>query len=656
MCGICGMVGKSDKILLQAMCDVLVHRGPDGEGQYLEDQVAIGMRRLAVIDLETGDQPMTNEDQSLRIVYNGEIYNYRELRDTLEKKKYLFKTQSDTEVILHAYKEYGPECLHQFNGMFAFAIWDKRKQELFMARDRVGIKPLYYWDNGGYLLFGSEIKAILQDRTFERRVNKTALFNNLHRLFVPGTSTMFEGIRRLEPGHYAFYRKGRLEIRKYWDFSFKSHDTKSIEEYCELIYEQLKQAVSRRMIADVPVGAFLSGGVDSSGIVGFMSTVSDTPVKTFSLGFEENEDEDEGNEVFNELPYARKVAEYFNTEHHEFIINAKDILQELPYLIWHFDEPYSGSLPQYYISKLAREHVTVALGGLGGDELFGNYGRGYLLQRQIGARAWRYRRFPAYVRNCTDTIFNGINWFSNACFSVPYSNRITDFYGRASNVGTAYVQSGATFQDLAYDNGQILNNDFLSHLSKEETIQCLFEQNIEKVNSKNILDTAFYLDARSQLVNEYLNYTDTLSMASSLEARVPFLDHELIESVLTIPADVRSQQGDLKYLLKNVIGRLMPRELFDRPKGGFALPYGTWLRNELQDLIYDCLSTKQIKERGYFNPSPIVQMVNEHMSGKMNHTYRIWTLLMMEIWHRIYLDNYCYNRNDIELLHLNKIF
>jgi len=222
MCGICGMVGKSDRNLLQAMCDVLVHRGPDGEGQYLEDQVAIGMRRLAVIDLETGDQPMTNEDQSLRIVYNGEIYNYRELRDTLEKKKYLFKTQSDTEVILHAYKEYGPECLHQFNGMFAFAIWDKRKQELFMARDRVGIKPLYYWDNGSYLLFGSEIKAILQDRIFERRVNKTALFNNLHRLFVPGTSTMFEGIRRLEPGHYAFYRKGRLEIRKYWDFSFKS--------------------------------------------------------------------------------------------------------------------------------------------------------------------------------------------------------------------------------------------------------------------------------------------------------------------------------------------------------------------------------------------------------------------------------------------------
>ena len=643
------MVGKSDEGLLQAMCNVLEHRGPDGEGQYVEDQVAIGMRRLAVIDLETGDQPMTNENQSLWIVHNGEIYNYRELRNTLENKGYLFKTQSDTEVILHAYEEYGPECLHQFNGMFAFAIWDNRKKKLFMARDRLGIKPFYYWNNGHYLLFGSEIKAILQDRNFDRQINKTALFNNLHRLFVPGTDTMFDGIKRLAPGHYAFYRKGRLEIRKYWDFSFKTHDTKSVEEYCELIHEQLRQAVHRRMIADVPLGAFLSGGVDSSGIVGFMSTISDAPVKTFSLGFEEIEDG--VSEVFNELPYARKVAEYFNTEHHEFIINVKDILQELPYLIWHFDEPYSGSLPQYYISKLAREYVTVALGGLGGDELFGDYGRGYLLQKQIGTRAWKYRHLPAYIRNCTDTIFNGINWFSNAYFSIPYSNKVTDFYSRASNVGTAYVQLGATFSDLAHDNGQILDNDFLAQLSKEETIQCLFERNIDKVNSRNILDIAFYLDAKSQLVNEYLNYTDTLSMASSLEARVPFLDHELIESVLRIPAEVRSQQGNLKYLLKKVIDRLMPRELFDRPKGGFALPYGTWLRNELHDLVYDCLSTKQIKGRGYFNSSTIVQMVSEHMSSKVNHTYQIWTLLMLEIWHRIYIDSHCYSKAQISTLY-----
>lgn len=642
------MVGKSDEGLLQAMCDVLIHRGPDGEGKYVEDQVAIGMRRLEVIDLETGDQPMTNEDQSLWIVHNGEIYNYRELRHTLKNKGYLFKTQSDTEVILHAYEEYGPECLHQFNGMFAFAIWDNRKKKLFMARDRMGIKPFYYWDNGHYLLFGSEIKAILQDRTFERRVNKTALFNNLHRLFVPGTDTMFDGIKRLAPGHYAFYRNGRLDIHKYWDFSFKTHDIKSVEEYCDLIHEQLKQAVHRRMIADVPLGAFLSGGVDSSGIVGFMSTVSDAPVKTFSLGFEEIEDG--ASEVFNELPYARKVAEYFNTEHHEFIINAKDILQELPYLIWHFDEPYSGSLPQYYISKLAREYVTVALGGLGGDELFGDYGRGYLLQKQIGTRAWKYRRLPAYIRNFTDAIFNGITWFSNSGFSIPFSNRVTDFCSRASNVGTAYVQSSATFSDLAHDNGQILNNDFLSQCFKDGKIQSIFEQYVDKVNSKNILDVAFYLDAKSQLANEYLNYTDTLSMASSLEARVPYLDHELIESVLIIPADVRSQGGNLKYLLKKVIGRLMPRELFDRPKGGFALPYGTWLRNELHDLVYDCLSTEQIQERGYFNSSTIVQMVNEHMSGKVNHTYRIWTLLMVELWHRIYIDSHCYSKAEVSTI------
>jgi len=456
MCGICGMVGKSDEGLLQAMCDVLEHRGPDGEGKYVDKMVAMGMRRLAVIDLETGDQPMTNEDQSLWVIFNGEIYNFRELRHILFKKGHRFQTQSDTEVILLAYEEFGPQCLRYFNGMFAIAIWDTKKQELFLARDRVGIKPLYYWDNGRYLLFGSEIKAILQDKNFERKVNNTALFNNLHRLFIPGTDTIFEGVKRFPPGYYAFYRKGKFELHQYWDF-FSTPQLKSSEnEYCDMIYEQLKEAVRRRMIADVPLGVFLSGGVDSSGIVGFMSTVSDAPVKTFSLGFEEIEDDVS---VFNELPFARKVAEYFNTEHHEFIINVNDLLQELPYLIWHFDEPYSGALPQYFISKLAREYVTVALGGLGGDELFGNYGRGYSLQRQIGARAWRYRCLPGYVRNCANPIFNGIKWFSNAFYSN--SHRIADFYDRASNVGTTYVQSGATFSDLAHDNGQILNNDFL---------------------------------------------------------------------------------------------------------------------------------------------------------------------------------------------------
>lgn len=645
MCGICGMVGKSDKTLIKAMCNVLVHRGPDGEGEYIDENVAIGIRRLAVIDLETGDQPISNEDKTLWIVHNGEIYNFIELRDMLEKRGHEFQTQSDTEVIIHAYEEFGASCPQHFNGMFAFAIWDTQKRELFMARDRVGIKPFYYWDNGCYLLFGSEIKAILQDKNFDRQINKTALYNQMHRLFVPGSDTMFVGIKRLAPGHYAYYRKGRLEIHKYWDFSFAPKYIGTEKEYCDMIYEQLKKAVRRRMISDVPLGAFLSGGVDSSGIVGFMSQLSNGPVKTFSLGFREVEEG--ASEVFNELPYARKVAEHLGTEHHEFVINASDILHELPRLIWHFDEPYSGSLPQYFISKLAREHVTVALGGLGGDELFGDYGRGYRLAKQIGKRAWAYRCLPVVLRVFTDRVLKISEWFTEFSLAGSYARRAADFYSRATGVDTAYVQSGATFPEVARGDGQILSKNFLVSISEEESIHRIFEQYVDAVNSRSLLDVAFYLDAKTQLVNEYLNYTDILSMASSLEARVPFLDHELIAAVLSIPASQRSQADDLKYLLKRVVGRLVPRKLFERHKGGFSLPYGTWLRNELRDMLYNCLSPEQIRARGYFESAEVIRIVDEHISGQANHTYRLWTLLMLELWHRMYLDSHCYTEAEV---------
>lgn len=641
MCGICGQVGLSDRKLIQTMCDSLIHRGPDGEGQYVDGNVAIGMRRLAIIDLVTGDQPISNEDGSLWIVFNGEIYNYRELGERLKEKGHTFKTKSDTEVILHAYEEYGVGCLKYLNGMFAFAIWDVRKRELFLVRDRVGIKPLYYWEGPGYLLFGSEIKAILQDPRFKRQINFTALYNYLSRLFVPGDDTMFQGIKLLPPGHFLKYKNGVLRIERYWqpDFSHKVYWTE--EDYCDRIYALLKESIKRQMIADVPLGVFLSGGVDSSGIVALMSEVSNQSVKTFSLGFEEDEDS-----LFSELPYAKAVAERFGTDHYEFVVKASDLIQELPRIIWHFDEPFAGALPQYFLSRLSRQYVKTALGGLGGDELFGSYGRSVRLEQAMNGSRWVsiYQNLPNLLRKViVESILD----------NIPNSGKMEKFRRRAEAVvyhaGMVYANYYCPFNDGL--KKELLQGWVLEKVDYTLTLDRLLQGYYDETNAQELMDKMMWVDMRSQLVNEYLHYTDILSMAWSLEMRVPYLDHELIEFVATIPSAFRSRPEETKYLLKKTLARILPPEVLYRKKGGFSLPYGSWLHNELRDSVHHALSPKRVKARGYFEADFVSGLMREYYEeGKAEHTYRLWSLLMFELWHQIYLDDHCYQEKDLKSL------
>ena len=644
MCGICGMVGISDRELLEDMCDSLVHRGPDDQGMYIDRDIAMGVRRLSIIDLAGGHQPISNEDNSLWIVFNGEIYNFEEIRAGLEKRGHRFKTKSDTEVIVHSYEEYGDDCVQHFNGMFAFAIWDQKRKELFIARDRVGIKPFFYWKNVNYLLFGSEIKTILQDRRFERRINFTALYNYLSRLFVAGSDTIFKGIKRLEPGHILKYKNGEIRTERYWEIDFSRKIRKSEPFYRDRIYELLKESVRRRLIADVPLGVFLSGGVDSSGIVALMSELCDHPVKTFSLG-----SVDEERDVFNELPFARMVADRFRTEHHEFIIKASDLIDELPQALWHFDEPYGGSFPHYFLSRLAREHVKVALGGLGGDELFGSYGRSVRIGNELGGKTLSYLKLSRSLRD------NIIERFVALCPSARLTDgfwrRLKDFTRRPSTIGKKY----ANLSECPYTDEvkkELCREMILEEVDDKSTLASLYQSLFEQANGSEFMDKMFYLDLKTQLVDEYLCYTDRLSMAHSLEMRVPYLDHEFIEFVVTIPSKLRSRPDSEKYLLKKTLSRLLPAEVIYRRKGGFSLPYGTWLRRELKDVVNDFLSVERIRTRGYFNPELVRSMVQSHLEGKRIYTYQIWNLLIFELWHQIYVDSHCYKKSDVSSLHI----
>lgn len=635
------MVGKSDRELLQAMCDSLVHRGPDDEGMYLDTYAAIGVRRLSIIDLETGHQPIPNENETMWVVNNGEIYNYKDIRSVLEKKGYKFRTNSDTEVIIHAYEEYGDDCVQQFNGDFAFAIWDVERKELFAARDRIGVKPFYYWQQGSVFLFGSEIKAILQDRSFNRRVNVSALYNYLSRLSVWGIDSIFEGIKRLPPGHTLRFKDGQLSIKRYWDFDFSNPLHLSEEEYAECIYESFCKAVKRRLIADVPLGAFLSGGVDSSSIVAVMSELSEHPVKTFSFGFEAR-----NTKIMNELHYAKRVADYFGTDHHEFVLDAKELIPLLPKLLWHFDEPFAGTLPQYFITDQANDYVKVALCGSGGDELFGDYGRSWWFRRYLDERALQYSNWPSWMKF---VFAKGTSLLPNVEIMGHYRKRANEMILKSDQRGTMYADGwDAIF--TTKEKATLCQPWMLEAACNGKTLADIFQDHFIASNASELMDQVFYVDMKTQLVDEYCYWTDFLSMASSVEARVPFLDHEFIELVISIPANVRSRKDDLKYLFRRALNDRLPEEIFTRPKGGLSLPLDDWLRNGLRSLSDDMLSKRQIQKRGYFNPDYVSKLLTEHVIGSKDHTYRIWVLMMFELWHRIYIDDHVYHKNEVRTL------
>ena len=623
MCGIAGFIAPpgadtaGHAEVLDRMCRVIAHRGPDDQGAVAAGGVALGMRRLSIIDLAGGHQPISGCGGRVSVVFNGEIYNFQELRPELEARGHHFHTHSDTETIVHAYEEWGAACVERLRGMFAFAIWDEGERTLFVARDRVGKKPLYYTlTPGGTLVFGSELKSLLEHPEVGRVLDFEALDAYLTFGYVPDPLCIFRGVEKLPPGHHLTFAGGRLAVRQYWDFDFAPAEGRRREEdYLEELRALLDEAVRIRLVADVPLGAFLSGGVDSSAVVGLMARASGRPVKTFSIGF--NEDS------YSELKYARVTAERFATEHHEFVVTP-DICHVVDELAWHFDEPFadSSAIPTYMVSKLAREHVTVALSGDGGDELFAGYTR-YVVDRRRGG----FARLPRLVRS---------GLMQPLSRRLPHGARGRNYlYNVALDPLDRYIDSVSTFTSLT--RPALYRDDFASQLGADGAAS-RFREYAARVATGNGVDPLLYLDSKTYLPGDILTKVDRMSMAVSLEARVPLLDHKLIEFVTRIPADLKLKGLTTKHIFKRAVRGLVPDEILDRPKQGFGVPISQWINAELRGRIRETLTEARARQRGYFEPDYLGLLLDEHERGRRDHSAQLWSLFMLELWHRTFMD------------------
>lgn len=628
MCGITGFVdlwstaetrdSHARAQLLDEMCQVIRHRGPDDQGVMLEEGVALGMRRLSIIDLSGGRQPISNEDGTVTIVFNGEIYNYRDLQTQLEAKGHHFATSSDTETIVHAYEEQGAGCVASLRGMFSFAIWDDREKKLFIARDRVGKKPLYYSvTRQGTFVFGSELKSLLQHPEVEREINPQALDAYFSLGYVPDPLTIFQNIEKLPPGHHLTFTNGRLTLERYWDFKYETNGNgHRAGDYLDELRELLEESVRLRLVSDVPLGAFLSGGIDSSTVVALMARNLDQPVKTFSIGFSEDS--------YDELKYARLTAQKFGTEHHEFVVTP-DICEVVDELAWHFDEPFadSSAIPTYVVSKLAREHVTVVLTGDGGDELFAGYTR--------------------YVTERKRRLFDLVPGMLKQGLMSPLSRRLPHgAWGRnyLHNVSLApvgrYLDSVSIFTGLNKD--LLYSDNFHELLGDREQMDSYFHELSANVCSDAALDSLLYIDSKTYLPGDILTKVDRASMAVSLEARVPLLDHKLIEFVTRIPAGLKMVGMETKHLFKQAVAELVPDEILNRPKQGFGVPIQQWINQQLRDRIRDTLNDQRTLQRGYISRNHIEVLLKEHERGRRDHSMALWSLLMLELWHRNFVD------------------
>ncbi len=620
MCGIAGIFdldrqfSKSD---LQAMCEVIRHRGPDGDGYYIDGAVGLGHRRLRIIDLEGGKQPMSNEDGTIWITFNGEIYNFKQLQKDLEGRGHYFHSHSDTEAIIHAYEEYGGNCVEHINGMFSFCIWDAKRERLFLARDRVGKKPLYYYFDGKKFIFASEIKSIIQNRNIPREMDLTALRDYLVYQYIPPPKTIFKGIKKLPPGHYMVIdNKLNLTVKRYWDLNFIPDHSIEEGEWIEGLREKLLVAVKRRLISDVPLGAFLSGGVDSSAVVSMMSQLMDQPVKTFSIGFEE--------EKFSEINYARIVANRFNTDHHEMIVKP-DAIELLPKLAWEFDEPFadSSAIPTYYVSKMAREHVTVILSGDGGDEPFAGY------RRYTFACHYQNRIdfIPGFLRRL---VFGGLSSL------VPHGMRGKGTLRHLSETLFERYRGFVTQDEPGYIDG-ILSGDVLREIGRENDND-YFLQYYNKFPKADYLTKIQYLDIMTYLPEDILVKVDRASMLNSLETRAPLLDHELLEYLAKIPSHLKVKNGETKYLLKKALEGILPEEILYRKKMGFGVPLVHWFKKDILEYTREILLSKQSIERGFFNRRYIETILQAHQHRGRDLSAKIWSLLFFENWCRVWLD------------------
>lgn len=627
MCGITGFVNSNSRAasraLLEQMNECIRHRGPDDDGFYLKENVALAMRRLSIIDIAHGKQPIHNQDKTKWIVYNGEIYNFQELREDLERRGHKFYTNCDTEIIVHLYDEYGADCVSFLRGMFAFAIWDETDKSLFLARDRVGKKPLLYsHQKSGDLIFGSEFRALLKHPDVSRTVDNSAIDDYLSYLCIPAPQTAFKEIRKLAPAHWLRWRDGAIETKRYWqpDFSrkIKIGEQDAIEETTRILRESTKL----RMISEVPLGAFLSGGVDSSAVVALMAQESSKPVKTFSIGFEEQD--------YSELKYARLVAEAVGAEYNEFIVKP-DALEVLPTLVEHYGEPYadSSAIPTYYVSKETRRFVTVALNGDGGDESFAGYER-YAAMRI----AEKYNRLPKILRK--SLIEKTVDLIPS---SEAKKSRLRDAKRFLKSAGLPKVERYFNLVS-AFDASakkDLYTPDFGQTVAENDSSE-LLENWFAKANGAGILDATLLADQMTYLPNDLLVKVDIASMANSLEARSPLLDHKVIEFAASLPENLKMRGFETKSLLKKVAARLVPRSVVYRRKMGFGVPIGKWFRSDMKDFLSGVLLAEKSLKRGVARPEMLEKYVREHTSGERDHAAKLWTLLMLELWFQRFID------------------
>jgi asparagine synthase (glutamine-hydrolysing) len=620
MCGIAGILSLNGRPVsfdeLHAMCSAMIHRGPDDEGLYLgrDKSVGLGMRRLSIIDLQTGRQPVHNEDGTVWVVFNGEIYNFRDLRRKLEQRGHVFSTATDTEVIVHLYEDFGPHCVEHLRGMFAFALWDERARSLLLARDRLGIKPLYYAEVGERLLFASELKAILQVPEVNRSLSWRAVNHLFTFLTTPPAESIIEGVRKLEPGHIFVASPGKdPQTERYWEVRFEPDYSRSEEDYAQELRERLEESVALHLVSDVPLGAFLSGGIDSSAVVATMARLAPGPVKTFSIGFPDRD--------FNELAYARLVAKRFGTDHHELILepNVVDILEDLA---WYLDEPFgdSSAIPTFMVSKLAADHVTVVLSGDGGDELFAGYDK-YLVEQ----RERRYRFVPRPFRRMLGAIGE----------LMHDGMRGRNFLRHMALDGAARYLDASTLFRLDQKK-RLFQPGALEMLMKSDPCPEAAEY-LAGMNG-HWLSALQYLDLKSYLPLDILTKVDRMSMTHSIEARVPLLDHKLVEFAATIPPELQLRSGTTKYIFKQAMRGILPDEIIDRPKHGFAIPLGRWFRGQLSAFIRELLLSETSRRRGIFNTAYIEQLVQRNEKGR-ELNFQLWTLISFELWCRTFLDS-----------------
>ena len=647
MCGICGIIDCDnkpvDKDLLRKMCGSFVYRGPDDEGYYTDQRidgkgheinVGLGHKRLSIIDLSSaGHQPMSNETATLWVTYNGEIYNFKELKSQLLKKGHRFKSDTDTEVILHLYEEEGTEAVQKFNGMFAFALWDEQKEQLWVCRDRLGIKPLvYYWD-GRHFAFASEIKALLCDPVIPRELDYDALFLYLAFSYVPAPYTIFKGIRKLEPGHSLTFRSGKLEVKKYWDAPQKvdphiSSLAFAVQEdiYKKHLYKSLSEAVKAQMVADVPLGVFLSGGIDSSIIVALMAQHSTEPIRTFSIGFEDVK-------LFDETHYAREVAGLFKTDHYEFKLNSRDMLDIFSDVLSTFDEPFadSSAIPTYIVSRETKKHVTVALSGDGGDELFAGY-RSYL------GEYWyqRYMMIPVLLREGL------IEWLIQL---LPDSRdvKVMEYIRRAKK----FIRgTHGSFPERLLALKEVFPQDirqcFLLRLQNNRN-RASEDPALKRIQSLlapyqgDRINSILYSDLKDSLPGDMLTKVDWMSMKNSLEVRVPFLDHRVVELAFQMPGSLKIHKGKTKYILKETFKNLLPPSLYRRPKAGFEVPISRWLRTDLNFLPKQYLAKNKIMEQGIFDYKIIESLTHDFFANRTDTSWMLWSLIVFQYWYDEYM-------------------